>query len=906
MLLIVAGAVALAVPVCVAVLGRDNGAEDRLESEERRLVAAEAGDGKSGIRRSGPASMPTSMPVESVESRPTSAPVVSSGAKTITGVATNSAGEPVIGAVASSVLYFPNGEVNYELIAEHKGEAQSGDDGKFVIEVPGHGAYRVTVAHPDYAPFVKDKVRAGDALDVKLERGAAIKGRVRIEGSQKPAAEARLTLRRDKTTWSLQATADAEGRFELRGLFAGSLVVNVEHPNFVPLLDQTIELEGGATTEREFVLAPGKRIVGRIVADATKVPIANAVIACGQKKATTDDSGEFEFGGFAAESHSISIVADGFLTHWQQVNLSGSRDEAKLEILLRAGTSITGDVVDDTGKPLKGVEVKVFESQDDQYMWENGDTRYVTATDEEGRFTITGIGTRSWGGYRVRARKEGHADAYSKQIQVAEDGKSVDVHLVLSTGGTIAGVINDDAGKPVAGAKVSLTPASISEWSNQGRRSVNECITDATGTFSFKRLGESNYWVNSVARGYATAYKGDLKIVGPAVIDGVIIVMERGEPVRGKVTNEDGKPIPDANVTLQSRTSWANTVTNEAGEYEVTNVGAGPFQASAQAQGYSYERKKDIYPDKGTIDFELKRNGYVWGTVVHAETKQPIKGATIELLQSNDRSRGFGGWRGGYGSGAQTDRAGKFKLYARDGAYKLAVNAKGFITNETPNIQVSVSAQPEELTIEMVPGGAVEGWVTDNDGRPVGQVSVLYRQKVEGPAEYAEGGYTEADGYFYIGSMKEGMYDFAFLKHEQSPVSWEENVSVLAGNLPQVRARLAGSNPIEVFVLDDQDRPVEWCQALVQNQEGFTVGMTYARWIEGRSLFKPTSQKWYWSERQGQIRIRDLMPGTYKLVVHQDGFAPAEQTITVAAGGGSYSVKLERPKRNPAGAGQEK
>ena len=48
------------------------------------------------------------------------------------------------------------------------------------------------------------------------------------------------------------------------------------------------------------------------------------------------------------------------------------------------------------------------------------------------------------------------------------------------------------------------------------------------------------------------------------------------------------------------------------------------------------------------------------------------------------------------------------------------------------------------------------------------------------------------------------------------------------------------------------------------------------------------------------------MPGTYKLVVHQDGFAPAEQTITVAAGGGSYSVKLERPKRHPAGAGQEK
>lgn len=878
--------------VVVPIALRDVFFEDEGPSLEQKTGDLGGGEATSRItRRTGnvpyfPTSAPTTRPAES---RPVEA-VVLPVAGTIGGVVRDPTGLPISGAKVKSTLYFPPGEMNYGLVAEHIAEALSGDDGAYRLEVPGHGAYRLTATRPGCQPAMRDAVRAGATVDLVLEPGGSLVGIVTGELTKKPVPNAKITLRRDPSNWSETLTTDAKGVFSLDTLFVGKIYVTIEHPSFVPTVDCPIEIAPDGPTSKDFILGNGKRIVGS-VCDAQKQPIAGATVTSGPKTTTTDATGEFELAGFGADTQSVSVYADGFLTNWASVNLAGSREEARITVELAKGGALTGDCLDETGKGIVGVEIKVFESYDDSYMYETGDTRFGTKTDQDGRWRVTGVGSRNWGGYRVRARKDGFADAYSKQVQISEEGATVEVRIVMTSGGTISGIVSDETGRPIEGAKVALNPASVGEWSQQGKKSLNEALSDAEGRYSFTRLGEQSYYLSAVAKGFASQYKSDLKIVGRTILDSVNVTLERGEPLKGVVKSEDGLPVKDANVTVQSRTSWANAVTDEHGEYAITNVGVGPFTANASAQGFSNDRKKDVYPDNGRIDFELKKNGYVWGKVIDAATNLPIKGASVELANANDK-QGRRSWGRNSVSSTQTDREGKWKIHFQDGSYKIIVNAKGYLTHEQTGISISLTAEPDEITVAMVSGGAVEGWVTDDRGSPLQGVLVMAsRQGMEAP-EFIQGAQSEADGYFYFGSLKEGMYDFVFTLDQVMPPIYEKDIGVSSGSLPQLRIRSRRRAEIWVSAVGPNDQPLEWLQFSVEDPTGGFLAMNYARWLDGKSVFKPASQKWYWLQGRDGFRIADLPPGAFKIRAYREGMQPFEQELIVSDGGSSQ-IKLE-------------
>lgn len=900
---IVIGLIVLAL-VAVPIALRDVFFDDDGPSLEQKV--GDLGDGETTSRITRRASnipnFATSAPsTQPSESRPVETSVLPV-AGTIGGVVRDPTGLPIAGARVKSTLYFPPGEMNFGLLAEHVAQTVSAEDGTYRLEVPGHGAYRLTAVRAGCQPAVKDAVRAGATVDLILSPGGALIGVVTAELSKKPVHNAKITLRRDPSNWTETLTTDDKGVFQIDALFIGKIYVTIEHPSFVPTVDSPVEIILEQPTTKDFVLSNGKRIVGNVL-DPQKQPIAGATVTAGPKTTVTDVTGEFELAGFSADTHTLSVFADGFLTNWVSVNLAGSREEARVTVDLAKGGALTGDCLDETGKGIAGVEIKVFESYDDSYMYETGDTRFRTTTDEDGRWRVTGVGSRNWGGYRVRARKDGFADAYSKQVQISEEGATVDVRLLLTTGGTISGVVSDETGRPIEGAKIALNPASVGEWSQQGRKSLQEALTDAEGRYSFSRLGEQSYYLSAVAKGFASQWRSDLKIVGRTILDAVNLTLERGEPLKGVVKSEDGKPVKDANVTIQSRTSWANAVTDELGEYSMTNVGGGPFTANASAQGFSNDRKKDVYPDQGRIDFELKKNGYAWGKVVDAATNLPIKGASVELVNANDK-QGRRSWGRNSVSSTQTDREGKWKIHFQDGSYKIVVNAKGYLQHEQSGVSIFLSAEPEEITVAMVSGGAVEGYVTDDRGNPLQNVIVMAaRQGLEAP-EYIQGGQTEADGYFYFGSLKEGMYDFVFTLDQIMAPVFERDIGVSSGTLPQMRVRAKKRSEIWITAVGPNDQPLDWLQFSVEDLNGGFLGMNYTRWSDGKSVFKPVSQKWYWLQGRDGFRIADLPPGSFKLRAFREGMQPFEQELIVSDGGTSQiRLELKPIEKKTAGEG---
>jgi protocatechuate 3,4-dioxygenase beta subunit len=797
--------------------------------------------------------------------------VVAAGDGKIVGRVLSGSGEdalPLPEALVTSRLYFPGGELNFGLVAEHRAECRCDEDGQFEIKVPGHGAYRIEVTHPGYAPLSKDLVRAGAELTLNMKQGARMQGRVTALGQGKGVHGARLTLRRAKSTWSASVTTDEEGNYAFSGVPAETLYLTTEHPNFVSRQDEEVVLLAGEENERDLKLDPGKRIRGRVV-NPQSVPVEAAVVRIDSRQTETDMMGEFEIGGLGAKSQNIQVIAEGFLTHHTNLNLSGSREEAKVDVTLQAGATVTGTVLDDTGKPLRDVEVKIFESWGGDYMWESGETRFLTHTDEDGRFEITGFAANGWGSYRARCRKDGLADSYSDEIKIKDTKRPKDIRIIMGAGGAISGKVIDRDGNPVAGAKLTLNPNNVYEWSSGSQKALRTMLSGEDGTYSFDKLAPRTYRISVIAPGHASLYKSNLKIVGASRLEGTDFTLNAGDTIIGTVKDEDGNPLAKAWVSINSKTSYGRSQTDEEGNYVIDNVAEGPYSAYATLDGFSRERKKDIYADAGRIDFELKKNGYVWGDVRDKATGEPVKTYQVELHRRNPQRNNA--WRRA-SSRWINDPSGKFKLYAKDGSYKLVIRAKGYILLEKEGVNVSIADEPDEIALKVTPGGSIEGWVKDFQGMGMQGVSVYVRRAGAGAAKdaaFEERATSERDGYYFLDSLEAGTYEVAFFSWARVPLHIEPYVNVMGGDLKLLDMNVKTPPRLTISITNGKEKKIS-ARVRLEEMDGRPIAMSYRGWRNGRNT-QGTTHKRSLSARRGRAFAQDLPPGVYRATISYKG-----------------------------------
>ncbi|TYP79321.1 heparin/heparin-sulfate lyase HepB [Paenibacillus methanolicus] len=171
-------------------------------------------------------------------------------------------------------------------------------------------------------------------------------------------------------------------------------------------------------------------------------------------------------------------------------------DEAKLERL----PTLSGKVsLQDTGAPLPGVKLNLYDAEDTNFTA----IRTSVYADKDGAFTLSNIQP---GDYVVRASRNGYV-TQSAAVQVA-DGASTIVNFALSTDAayprrSISGTVTELAnGQPVAGAQVGLFLEVDHEAASQLTASVT---TDADGNYSFPAAAPSDrYFVKVTKSGYVT------------------------------------------------------------------------------------------------------------------------------------------------------------------------------------------------------------------------------------------------------------------------------------------------------------------------------------------------------------------------------------------------------------------
>jgi protocatechuate 3,4-dioxygenase beta subunit len=305
----------------------------------------------------------------------------------------------------------------------------------------------------------------------------------------------------------------------------------------------------------------------------------------------------------------------------------------------------------------------------------------------------------------------------------------------LKTGtGRIRGrLATADTGSPVRRAQVRVSGPDIMP---------KMAITDAEGRYEFKDLPAGRFNISATKAGFVTVNYGQTRPfetgkaidLGEAqVVDKADITMPRGSAISGRIVDEFGEPLADAQVSAL-RSAWGNgrrrltptgrtAQTNDLGQYRIYGLPPGEYYVSATLRGGAEmmfvegvaatfvtgggpgasgseprsgyaptyfpgtangsEAQKIQLPlgqEMQSADFSLLpvRLVKVSGTVVGSDGR-PVEGAMLQVVPRNNSDAGSAFFS--MAGSARSDRNGQFTLNGvAPGEYTLQVRGTQMIT----------------------------------------------------------------------------------------------------------------------------------------------------------------------------------------------------------------------------------
>ncbi|QEH33187.1 ECF RNA polymerase sigma factor SigE [Aquisphaera giovannonii] len=375
---------------------------------------------------------------------------------------------------------------------EGAAEVVTGEDGRFSVPAIASGnltiGCRVNPSWP-VRPWWQKPIEvipgATARADIPLVAAVKVRGSIRLNGSGKPIPGASVYVGNSGPAGHGETvTSDGEGRFDayvLPGMLTMQIIAM--KGNYAAVREDRRDPISVTSGTAVFDLppleaVPAVTIKGKLVR-ATGMPVAGATVAAIQDSlhhghGKTNDHGEFTLGGVPeGPIDRYMALLEGDEPKWESLDVA-SRDPLVLRLDAHqadetASVPISGTVVDTRGTPVSDAAVLVIAN----LLGKPGPVaaagtmsqkRQSLATDSQGRFhhllpLTAGSTVRAFAvpqGYRIAGTRE-----------ITSDGKSAaDLGpLRVDRLRSVAGLVTDTAGKPIAGARVM-------NWGNPGPLTV--------------------------------------------------------------------------------------------------------------------------------------------------------------------------------------------------------------------------------------------------------------------------------------------------------------------------------------------------------------------------------------------------------------------------------------------------
>ena len=602
-----------------------------------------------------------------------------------------------------------------------KREGKTDDKGHATVKGVKPGWVSVEASAPGYATgsnFTSvGSAGATGKLAITLRKGAGVSGRV-VDEAGAPLAKVRVVAG-DPNGWSRdrgeQVTND-KGEFAFPALAPGGHVLSATDGEHAPAQSTPVTVKADRAVTGVVITMKAGAVAAGIVVDADGKPVPYATVRItgkgvemwrqASRQATTDQKGKFELRGLARVKLVARAESDVAASKLTDLDFTAKASDRELRLVLDVTGTISGVVVDDTGKPVPEVQVNAFP---DVFAGQQLDGLALAGmssatTDGAGAFALHGLPD---GSYRLWAARRAVSfdESWGKKSTPAKSGDK-NVKITLGAPGTLVGKLALETGAAPKLAYVELSQRSATP-------------ANATGTFEIQDLEPGPYDLHVFGPEFAETIKHDIKIEPGKTTDLGTVTVVRGRKLVGKVVDGSGAPVAGAKVKLaemlftaandnneDSTQSWEDmsgirtTTSDQDGSFAI----AGVPQKGTTVQADQPDRGRSLATSvpEGTQDpppITLVLHGY--GSIVGKVTKkgQPLPNATV-----SDAAKG-GVAQAAF---AQTAADGTFEMdKVPEGAHVLTAMEAGMMSMRATNVTVQVVAGQQAQANIDIPVGTI-------------------------------------------------------------------------------------------------------------------------------------------------------------------------------------------------------
>jgi protocatechuate 3,4-dioxygenase beta subunit len=521
----------------------------------------------------------------------------------------------------------------------------------------------------------------------------------------------------------------------------------------------------------------------------------------------------------------------------------------------------------ESGKPVPGVKIRVSGSET------GGSFRAPeTVTDSKGECVVQHPGETTTS-MAVSTFGDGVPEK-TIRWQMSRTGEPIPAEYTfrVTKAVTMGGLVQDETGQPVGGAKLSLGQFTTSADANAMERvalGLTTPTTDEKGRWEFRSLPANfgNFSVTVSHPEYAEArflsdgvdrnYVGEKISLRSLLETNAVLKVRKGLSISGRVLNTNGEPLSSAKVLLGDSRFGSKpnlTRTDERGEFKLTGASAGTTYLTVQASGHAPDmRQVTVSPNMQPFEIKLPRENIFKARVVD-EFDAPVRSARITVdMWQNRQTIDLSG---------TTDSRGRVTIRSapRDGMMG-SINKSGFMYL---NNAVFV-ADGEEHTFTLRRSTRITGSVVDAETKePIDQFDVTRGQSYGGDELYWQ-------NYNVI----KGRYgEFSFALDQQNIVALRAEADDYLPTIVSLKSNAAthlvfelkkGSGP-KGFVHSPDGKAVSGAQVIALSKgASFTMGKTRFQ-ANGDKKVAQTSTN-------GAFSLRPEPDGEKIIAVHTNGYA---------------------------------